>query len=83
MTMIHALMKVIGFMEEKGLTDEERLKLLGSVSRLNSDAVTVKGMFENEGLTEEEQRQAIRVLRSMIKPRKAPKPREGKGKGKS
>ena len=81
--MIHALMKVFGFMEEKKLTDEEKLKLLGSVSRLKSDAVTVKGIFENEGLTEEEQKQAIRVLRSMIKPRKAPKPKEGKGKGKA
>lgn len=82
MTMIHAVMRVVGFMEEKGLTDEEKLKLLGSVSRLKGDAVTIKGMFENEGLTEEEQRRAIRVIRAMIKPRKAPKPQEGKGKGK-
>lgn len=82
MVMIHAVMKVVGFMEEKGLTDEEKLKLLGSVSRLNSDAVTIKGMFENEGLTKEEQKQVIRAIRAMIKPRKDPKPQEGKGKGK-
>lgn len=79
MSMIHAVMKVVGFMEEKGLTDEEKLKLLGSVSRLNGDAVTIKGMFENEGLTEAEQRQAIRSIRAMIKPRKASKTQEGKG----
>lgn len=78
--MIHAVMKVVGYMEEKGLTDEEKLKLLGSVSRLKSDAVTVRGMFENEGLTEEEQRHAIRVIRTMIKTRKASKTQEGKGK---
>jgi hypothetical protein len=80
MSMIHAVMKVVGFMEEKGLTDEEKLKLLGSVARLKGDAVTIKGIFENEGLTEEEQRHAIRAIRAMIKPRKTPKPRENKGK---
>ena len=79
MIMIHALMKVVGFMEEKGLTDEEKLKLLGSVSRLNGDAVTVKGIFENEGLTEEEQKQAIRVIRAMIKTRKSPQTTRGQG----
>lgn len=83
MRMLHAVTRVVGFMEERGLTDEEKLKLLGSVSRLKSDAVLIKGIFENEGLTEEEQRQAIRVIRTMIKARKAPKPRESKGKGKA
>jgi len=76
--MIHAVMKVVGFMEEKGLTDEEKLKLLGSVARLNGDAVTIKGIFENEGLTEDEQRQAIRAIRAMILPRKARKHQKGK-----
>jgi len=83
MRMLHAVTRVVGFMEERGLTDAEKLKLLGSVARLKSDAVLIKGIFENEGLTEEEQKQAIRVIRAMIKARKSPKPQEGKGKGKA
>lgn len=83
MRMLHAVTRVVGFMEERGLTDAEKLKLLGSVARLKSDAVLIKGIFENEGLTEEEQKQAIRVIRTMIKARNTPKPQEDKGKGKA
>lgn len=76
--MIKAVMRAIEFMEEKGMTVEERLTLLGSVSRLNHDAVSVKAIFDEEGLSEEEQRQAIGAIRAMIRPAKkrGPKPKK-------
>lgn len=71
--MIQAVMKVVEYMDEKGLSTEEQLRLLGSVSRLNTDAVHVKGIFDEAGLTDEEQGQAVRAIRTMIRPRKAAK----------
>lgn len=80
--MIQAVMKVVEYMDEKGLSTEERLRLLGSVSRLNADAVAVKALFDEEGLTQEEQGQAVRAIRTMIRPRKAAAKETPKGKAK-
>lgn len=80
--MLQAVTKVIEYMDEKGLSTEERLRLLGSVSRLNADAVAVKALFDDEGLTQEEQGQAVRVIRAMIRPRKSAAKETPKGKAK-
>lgn len=80
--MFQAVRKVIEYMDGKGLSTEERLRLLGSVSRLNADAVAVKALFDEEGLTQEEQAQAVRAIRAMIRPRKAAAKETPKGKAK-
>ena len=77
--MLQAVMKVVEYMDSLGLSAEERLRLLGSVSRLNPDAVAIKNLLYTEGLTEEEQMQVVRVIRTMIKPRKT----KGKAKDKA
>jgi len=68
--MLQAVTKVVEYMDSLGLSTEERLRLLGSVARLNPNAVAVKNLLYVEGLTEEEQMQVIRVIRTMIRPRK-------------
>lgn len=73
--MIKAVMKVVEYMESLGLSPEEQLRLLGSVSRLNPDAVAIKNLLDVEGLTQEEQKQVIRAIRTMIRPRKPAKDR--------
>lgn len=73
--MIKAVMKVVEYMESLGLSPEEQLRLLGSVSRLNPDAVAIKNLLDVEGLTQEEQKQVIRTIRTMIRPRKPAKDR--------
>lgn len=71
--MIQAVMKVIAHMDGLGLSTEEKLRLLGSVARLNPDAVAIKNMLYQEGLSEEEQKKAVRVIRALIKPGKSQK----------
>lgn len=78
--MIQAVMKVVEYMNGLGLSTEEQLRLLGSVSRLKDDAVAIKNMLDAEGLTHEEQMQVVRVIRAMLRPRKTAK---GKAKGKA
>lgn len=75
--MIKAVMAVVEYMESLGLSTEEQLRLLGSVSRINPDAVAVKNLLYTEGLTEEEQAQAIRAIRALIRPRKPAKGTKG------
>lgn len=77
--MFNAVKKVVEYMDEKNLSTEERLTLLGSVSRLNGDAVKVKSILQEEGLNENEQRQAIAAIRTMLKPRKKPEKKDKKG----
>lgn len=77
--MIKAVTAVVEYMGSLGLSTEEELKLLGSVSRLNPDAVAIKNLLYDMGLMEEEQRQVIRVVRTMIRPRKT----KGKAKDKA
>lgn len=78
--MIKAVMAVVEYMESLGLSTEEQLRLLGSVSRINPDAVAIKNLLYTEGLTEEEQAQAIRAIRALIRPRKSAKGTKGKAK---
>lgn len=78
--MIKAVTAVVEYMESLGLSTEEQLRLLGSVSRLNPDAVAIKNLLYTEGLTEEEQMQAIRAIRALIRPRKPAKGTKDKAK---
>ena len=77
--MLQAAMKVVEYMDGLGLSTEERLRLLGSVSRLNANAFGIKNMLDAEGLSHEEQMQVVRVIRTMLRPRKA----KGKAKNKA
>lgn len=77
--MLQAVTKVVEYMNGLGLSTDEQLRLLGSVSRLNANAVVIKNMLDAEGLSHEEQMQVVRVIRTMLRPRKA----MGKAKNKA